>query len=68
MRIGQLIECLECAEVNAPSKHGQCATCGSRAIVWLTGELVLAAYQPPQPEQVLCGVDREFLRNMGVMA
>jgi len=70
MRLNELVECAECMEVDFPTKHGRCSTCGSFAIAWLSqlsdGTKVLHAVEHEEP--ILCGIDREFLREMGVEA
>ena len=65
MRLNQLIECQNCMEVDAPSNHGSCRTCGSYAVVWIAGQ---TSWTEPvvEREGVLCGCDREFLREMGI--
>lgn len=69
MKLNQLIECASCLEVDSPTKHGRCATCGSDAIAWvsrLTGGISALPQAKPLPK--MCGIDREFLREMGVSA
>lgn len=67
MRLTQLIECANCLEVDAPTQHGRCRTCGSDAVVWIAGPTVWSEPEPVvEREGVLCGCDREFLREMGV--
>lgn len=70
MKLNELIECVDCGEVDAPTMHGACATCGSHAVAWLVGEqpfLLSRDFQREEPHG-MSGIDREFLREMGVEA
>lgn len=70
MKIHELVECAECREVDAPTQFGRCSTCGSLGVTWLSqlrdGVRVLQVVKREEPRP--CGIDREFLREMGVSA
>lgn len=70
MKLGQLIECADCGEVDAPNVQGRCATCASQQVRWIVGEqsFLLASDFPREESQGLCGIDKEFLREMGILA
>lgn len=75
MKLTQLVECVDCGEVDAPTVQGTCATCGSHAVAWIVGEqtfLLASDFQPNEtnslPSTNWCGIDKEFLRELGVEA
>lgn len=70
MKLHELIECANCEEVDAPTRHGTCRSCGSYAIAWLVRQQLWPEdFAGPEPAPIhLCGIDREFLREIGVQA
>ena len=66
MKLDELIECAECLEVDSPTKQGRCRTCGSLAVRWVVQQQ--AWELPVRVEPRLTGIDREMLREMGVVA
>jgi hypothetical protein len=66
MRLNQIIECAECLEVDVPTKHGRCSSCNSSAVRWIVGQSVHEINVTA--ETPMCGIDREFLREIGVSA
>lgn len=70
MKLHELVECEECAEVNLPTRFGSCQHCGSYAVAWVVNQrLWLQDLPQREPAEVrLCGIDREFLREIGIEA
>lgn len=64
MKLHELIECAGCLEVAAPTRQGQCATCGSGAVRWVVQQQVWEL--PIHSAMKWNGIDREILRDMGV--
>lgn len=75
MKLSELVECENCGEADKPTQHGRCATCGSNGVRWVVGEqpfLLASDFHREEtnslPSTKWCGIDREFLREMGVEA
>lgn len=69
MRLNEIVECAECLEVDVPSKRGRCQTCGSSAVRWIVGQYIAVSPRLTVAQETpMCGIDREFLREIGVQA
>ena len=66
MKLHQLIECAECSEVDVPTTNGRCPTCGSIALAWVSQ--LSDGIQALPAAREMTGIDKEFLREMGVSA
>ena len=68
MPVAYRVYCLDCGAREVPTRHGTCSRCQGRAVYWVNGERIWRAPRPPEKVPAMCGIDREILREMGIMA